>query len=888
MHWKVTYSHLDELLKLRLSDTMSKELEELLKTPTAAQRRIMKWHKRLGEAEAKAVLFERQLERLKDTNQLNQSNAQYYEQKVEELHDQLLFIQNDQDARQLAWEQQQTEFEKMIAQYEEERDRLYLSTTAAELKDTLPDRSLPVGEQLEQALRKLIERTRQINFLNMKNEDLESKLKCQLDSIQQTNQALNDTTYRMKKLEVELKRVRTASVASNTTEVNAQDDGFHSDRSRIREANALRAAHETMVSLQKQLKQKDEMVEKYRSMLQSVRSELTAKTLENDAIDQKNKELNSMLQREIDRYQKSEEQKAEPAAREMYPSINSSIAEVEMISELQNLLNVKEQLVTELEEKLKVTLEKNRAQEEEKLERMRLLEEENQRLTTQIANMKAIEQQLSLEIERARDLLAVPPVKDLSDVVHRLQGEIDQRDSKISTMTKAIQKLKSQLVLLSKELAESKINANAGNLYTEEMVQQRIMPLTKKITQLESKLKKFSGSAERDRTEYLKFEQDIQRMTDELVLKNQEINRLKSEVQDMVAKATKVPSAATGKSLPAHSRLTSWESEKNLNKKLEQLKEKLKQKTSEAEQLHKTVSISKDAYDRSEKDRLKLQTRLAKATKELTEKQLEHEKEIKRLQNQNASLQVTLSKAPKGTKSSESLNHPPLPFVDSDMEILRQKTPEELMEVVAKLTTLVSKLKSKDAVKLLRKEIEVQKATIDELQSQILNYKKLETENTHLRQSLRKETEKLKSLQSKLDEAKLSNETMVKDIVHLRKVIAQVEPESGKSVMQLTEEIHQLQQAIKEKERVIDEFMNPDNNETSRLHNENRKIKRENEMLQIRVAKLTEETSKSNFTYKMELDALKKEHTMCQQKIEDLTYNYKEAVKQNLLLSQAQ
>jgi hypothetical protein len=301
---------------------MSRELEEVLKTPTAAQKRVMEWHKRLSEAETKAVLTERKLERLKEMSDLNQSNAEYYQQKVEELHDQLLFIQNDHDSRQLSWEQQQTEFEKMIAQYEEERDRLYLSTTAAELKDTLPDRSLPVGEQLEQALRKLIERTRQINFLNMRNEDLEGKLKGQLDSIQQTNQALNDTTYRMKKLEVELQRVRSASAVSNTTEVNIQDDGLHSDRSRIREANALRAAHETMVSLQKQLKQKDDMVEKYRMMVQTVRNELTAKTMEHDAIDQKNKELNLMLQREIVRFQKSEEEKAHPVDREMYSYAN--------------------------------------------------------------------------------------------------------------------------------------------------------------------------------------------------------------------------------------------------------------------------------------------------------------------------------------------------------------------------------------------------------------------------------------------------------------------------------------------------------------------------------------------------------------------------------------
>jgi hypothetical protein len=267
------------------------------------------------EAESKASLAERKLERLKEVNSVNEANAQFHQQKVEELHDQLLLEQNEHDMQQLTWEQQQTEFEKMIAQYEEERDRLYLSTTAGELKDSLPDRSLPVGEQLEQALRKIIERTRQINFLKIRNEELEAKVKSQLESIQQTNQVLNDTTHRMKKMELE--SGRNATIVPESEDVVPVKDDLHSDRSRIREANALRAAHESMVSLQKQLKQKNELVEKYREMVRKVRDELTTKTLQNESISQKNRELQQVLQRELERFQKSEHEKNNSTEREM-------------------------------------------------------------------------------------------------------------------------------------------------------------------------------------------------------------------------------------------------------------------------------------------------------------------------------------------------------------------------------------------------------------------------------------------------------------------------------------------------------------------------------------------------------------------------------------------
>jgi hypothetical protein len=156
----------------------------MLKNPSNAQARILQWHQRLMNAEAKAIASERELGRLKDINTINKKNSEANATKLEEVYELLLRTQNEHDNQLLDWEQQQSEFEKTIAQYEEERDRLYLSTTASELKDTLPDRSLPLGEQLENALKKLIERTRQLKFLDMRNKELESKSKEQISAIQ--------------------------------------------------------------------------------------------------------------------------------------------------------------------------------------------------------------------------------------------------------------------------------------------------------------------------------------------------------------------------------------------------------------------------------------------------------------------------------------------------------------------------------------------------------------------------------------------------------------------------------------------------------------------------------------------------------------------------------
>jgi predicted RNase H-like nuclease (RuvC/YqgF family) len=92
-------------------------------------------------------------------------------------------------------------------------------------------------------------------------------------------------------------------------------------------------------------------------------------------------------------------------------------------------------------------------------------------------------------LEKANsELLNIPRVKDLSDVVARLQSENESKELKLCNMNKIVQKLKTQLVSISKELAEEKLNQKA-NTSTVTM-QQKISQLSAKINELEDKTKK--------------------------------------------------------------------------------------------------------------------------------------------------------------------------------------------------------------------------------------------------------------------------------------------------------------------------------------------------------------------------------------------------------------
>lgn len=89
-----------------------------------------------------------------------------------------------------------------------------------------------------------------------------------------------------------------------------------------------------MTSLQTQLNQKNELVEKYRGMVQKVRAELAAKMIESKSIDQKNKELHAMNLREIERFQAPETDVVVPTEKEIGP-------ELDMVRDLQKMLSAK-------------------------------------------------------------------------------------------------------------------------------------------------------------------------------------------------------------------------------------------------------------------------------------------------------------------------------------------------------------------------------------------------------------------------------------------------------------------------------------------------------------------------------------------------------------------
>ena len=447
-------------------------------TGSAVEKRLASWHSKMVEAQSQKLKYQRESQKERERYNALKESAEVNGKRVEELEDLIMEMQNEQDGKLLEWQTQQTAYEQMIAYFEEERDRLYLTTNAVEVRDLLPDRTLPVGEQLELSIRLLIERTRENKLLSIKNTQLENQLKESAKSLTETDHLLNVSNLELKKLQALNECIE--KEAKNSADHGK--DGILSDKSRIREAKALHFAHETTLSLQRQIEQKNDLIQKYRDMLQKVRADLREESSVKDSlITDLNTKIQELTQREIQRVQE-------------IPEINSSkdekdvIGDVKLIEEMQQLLEAKDLALKTLQndsDQLMFEFNKEKSADEEEIAK---LQQELVHMSEEKHLLKEKNTQLSIELGNITQVLSGPKVKDLSDVVKRLQNDVEAKDQKLTAQKKVIQNLKDQMVALSKEVNDVKSNDFAVSPNGEDLLIQQKMAT--KIASLETKHKK--------------------------------------------------------------------------------------------------------------------------------------------------------------------------------------------------------------------------------------------------------------------------------------------------------------------------------------------------------------------------------------------------------------
>lgn len=287
----------DKLVESLEKIQIHEQLIAALQDKSSSSNIIMGWHKRMADNQLSQLKLQREVMHVKQSEIMAVKELEEANRRAAVLEIDIVTLQSNFDASHIDWEKREMELELKLQQYEEEREKIFQAATAKELKDALPDRTLPMHQQLEVALRLLLERTRLLAAQEIRIALLESQLQTSTTQVRE----LEDETLSK---DFQLNSLKQTKALVDIDSGRIIDDTEHKFRemARSRESDAMKAAQGMIASLRRQLTQKCQLVEKYQGMIFEMREKM-GKLSDNDKneIQNLNATINDMSDKQIER-----------------------------------------------------------------------------------------------------------------------------------------------------------------------------------------------------------------------------------------------------------------------------------------------------------------------------------------------------------------------------------------------------------------------------------------------------------------------------------------------------------------------------------------------------------------------------------------------------------
>lgn len=321
--------------------------------------------------------------------------------------------------------------------------------------------------------------------------------------------------------------------------------------------------------------------------------------------------------------------------------------------------------------------------------------------------------------------------------------------------------------------------------------------------------------------------QEIEKLNDTCVKKSQEVTTLCKTIE-----IYKSP-ASSGKSIEQvittmlaatrpHGNTSNWDIAKKEQQKADKIGEKLKLKTAEVESLTNLNTQLRSSLERSEKDRVRLIQQLQSALKTIEDdrslkvKGGPQNEELLLLSEKVHVLQMALAKANSNFRAQNVKEH---------------NNHDHVIAIQQKYTDL-------------QKEHSLLKSQLDESMNQVKSMEdamsthvvKLTDENQKLRTRIKREADRIDMTTKHLNSVLVENDGYKNEIKLLKGTVRVYSRESLSD--DKTEIIRSLKAELEDKERAIAE-MSATEGSTARLSSENRKLRRELEVMGLRVEKLS-------------------------------------------------
>uniref|UniRef100_A0ABM5GFH0 Centrosomal protein of 290 kDa n=1 Tax=Pogona vitticeps TaxID=103695 RepID=A0ABM5GFH0_9SAUR len=667
-----------------------KELEELTATlkDTRGAQKVVEWHMKIEELRLQELKLNRELAKKNEEIKYLNNILSEYEHTISNLEEELVQQNKFHEERQMAWDQREVELERQLDLYErQQKDLLSTAQKFDEATGSIPDPSLPLPHQLEQAVKKIREHVRTISEIQAACRSLEEKLKEKEAALWKAEKNIlsRDRVINELRLSLPASSEREKIIA----EIDRKEEPPH----------ALKIAHQTIANMQARLNQKEEVLKKYQHLLAKAREE-------QEEIAKKHEEDLRMLHQKLDLHTDNSFNKFKQTALELMKKPSLAVpankhlirlAEMEQTvaeqdSSLASLLSKLKKTSSDLQKQKQITLTKMkefdriRAQVEQKhVAEVKKWKDEVAELRSLLSQMEKELMNVKTELEAQKEANNRAPTTTMKNLVERLKNQLALKEKQQKALSKALLELRAEMTAAAEQQIISIASQKEAHMNVQQIVDKHTNELQNQIEDLNDQLSKLKDALKLSKNKENSLLGDINDLNQELqkkvkahtkVLREKEemekeneelkkrIKRLTNSIQgkadeqilidELQRKIKKLEgelgkkSDETEKKSPRDEKsskeeLIRWEEGKKWQSKTEGMRNKLKEKEKEVESLTKQLNTVKELFSKSDKEKLALQKKLKSSGVTVDQvvgvRASESERELEELRKRNMDLE---------------------------------------------------------------------------------------------------------------------------------------------------------------------------------------------------------------------------------------------------------
>nr|XP_039270892.1 centrosomal protein of 290 kDa-like isoform X2 [Styela clava] len=528
----------DKLAEAEIKEEGLLELKKTIKDGRGAQK-LEEWCKRMDALRLQDLKLQRQVVRQNEEIKYLEKTAAQHEKTIAAREEDIVEMLRNQEKQQLEWEQRETQLERMLDDFDMKRREV--SKKAKRLEDIpslIPDPTLPLDIQLTRALKTVSEQTTrqkdlisQLKFHENDNDRLKNRVQVLEGDLFTRDRMINDLRMRIPE-----------GTTANDVRIIKSEIGLESGLSQ-----QLHVAKQTIETLKKRLKQKEDSIESYKKLLEESRTD------HESAVKQHENQLSSMQKRihskADEAFGRFRQVALDAVAKKSSKAPTSS--QLARLSELEELVQEQDVALTALMERVKAanadirkhkeTIESVRRHAER--ERSKIFDEHEhivRKLKDEISSkersMDDLERdaaRMKLELQQERESNTRAPSVTMKNLVVRLRSQLEEKDAQQKKLSQAITELRADLVQQAQEnvrAASEGVNTNAA---MQALVQKRTESYRDEVDELKDKLALVQRGLKQERQKQEKLKTELKQILDEMEKKDLQMNRLKNDKQKL-------------------------------------------------------------------------------------------------------------------------------------------------------------------------------------------------------------------------------------------------------------------------------------------------------------------------------------------------------------------